>query len=201
MTGGEKILARILEDAQIQADQIEHEAKDKAKAILAQADTEAQRQKLAILESGRAQANAVVRTAQSNASLIVRNALLKKRRALIEEALDDMLDMLRNQPDTAYFNMLLELAERAARPENGIMLLNTRDLQRLPADFCQRLRTQVSCGSITVSDRPCEIDGGFVLQYGDLEINCSFSAMLEARREEMEDLVNRELFTGIAADN
>lgn len=201
MTGGEKILARILEDAQIQADQIEHDAEDKAKAILAQAEAEAQRQTLAILESGRAQADALVRTAQSNASQVVRNALLKKRRALIEKVLNDMLDMLRSQPDTAYFDMLLELAKRAARPENGIMFLNARDLQRLPADFAQRLHAQVSCGSITISDRPHEIDGGFVLQYGDLEMNCSFAAMLEERREEMEDLVNRELFAETADHN
>lgn len=201
MTGGEKILARILEDAQIQADQIERAAENKAQAIIAQAEADAERQKQAVLDVGRVQSNAVLRTAQSNASLIVRNALLKKRRALIEETLNDMLDMLRSQPEAAYFDMLLELAKRTARPESGIMFLNAYDLQRLPADFPQRLRAQISSGSIMVSDQPREIDGGFVLQYGDVEMNCAFSAMLEARREEMEDLVNRELFAESSVHN
>ena len=201
MTGGEKILARILEDAQIQADQIKRAAENKAQAIIAQAEADAERQKQAVLDVGRVQSNAVLRTAQSNASLIVRNALLKKRRALIEETLNDMLDMLRSQPEAAYFDMLLELAKRTARPESGIMFLNAYDLQRLPADFPQRLRAQISSGSIMVSDQPREIDGGFVLQYGDVEMNCAFSAMLEARREEMEDLVNRELFAESSVHN
>ena len=34
----------------------------------------------------------------------------------------------------------------------------------------------------------------FLLKYDDIEMNCSFSALLDARREELEDRVNRILF-------
>ncbi len=36
--------------------------------------------------------------------------------------------------------------------------------------------------------------GGFLLQYGDVEINAAFSALAEEKREALEDLINRELF-------
>lgn len=49
-------------------------------------------------------------------------------------------------------------------------------------------------GTITVSGVPCAIDGGFLLQYGDVEINAAFSALAEEKREALEDLINRELF-------
>lgn len=76
-----------------------------------------------------------------------------------------------------------------------MLLLNDKDLRRLPADFERRLNEALEQGKrLTVSQRAAAIDGGFLLQYQDIEMNCSFSALLDARREELEDLVNRILF-------
>ena len=104
----------------------------------------------------------------------------------------------RNAQEQAYFDRLLPVLGRSVQPGAGILRLNARDLARLPADFDSRLRALLKEagveGTITVSGVPCAIDGGFLLQYGDVEINAAFSALAEEKREALEDLINRELF-------
>ena len=45
-----------------------------------------------------------------------------------------------------------------------------------------------------ISDVPAEISDGFVLEYGLISENCSFSAVLEAEKEGVRDLAARHLF-------
>ena len=39
-----------------------------------------------------------------------------------------------------------------------------------------------------------KIADGFLLAYGDIEVNCSFEALLEASLEQVKDALSRELF-------
>ena len=134
------------------------------------------------------QEEGIRRAARSAAALRVRNAKLAHRRRELDAAL----------PDEAYFDRLLPVLGRSVQPGAGILRLNARDLARLPADFDSRLRVLLKEagveGTITVSGVPGAIDGGFLLQYGDVEINAAFSALAEEKREALEDLINRELF-------
>ena len=118
----------------------------------------------------------------------------EERRSLIDKTLAATLAYLRELPDDQYFARLLELIARQAQPGEGELSLSRRDLDRLPADFGARLMAAVPGGTVRLSDRPCAVDGGFILQYGDIVFNCGFDALLEARRDEIEDQINAALF-------
>ena len=64
---------------------------------------------------------------------------MRCKQQLIREALNQVCANLENAPAEEYFSILLELAERAAQPGEGVLWLNARDLERLPEDFQQRL--------------------------------------------------------------
>jgi len=49
-------------------------------------------------------------------------------------------------------------------------------------------------GTLHISAQPRDIDGGFVLVYGDIEENGTLAAQLDDRRAELQDMVNRILF-------
>ena len=83
-----------------------------------------------------------------------------------------------------------ELAQ--LRGKSGELLLNQKDLQRLPSDFENRVREAGL--DARVSQTPADILGGFILKSGDIEENMDFAALLNARRDEIEDLINRDLF-------
>lgn len=50
-------------------------------------------------------------------------------------------------------------------------------------------------GRLTLARQPARIDGGFILLYGDIEENCSFEALFSGAHEQLQDEVQRLLFT------
>ena len=146
-------------------------------------------------EAYAAKAEAALHAAASAAELETRNRLLRERRRILDETLKKTVGYLQGLPDAAYFEALLPLAARSAQAGEGLLLFGAGDLKRLPADFEARLNRSLETGKkLTVSPEAAPIDGGFLLKYDDIEMNCSFSALLDARREELEDRVNRILF-------
>ena len=173
-SGAEEILARILENAGQAGDRLLAAADEKTEKILA---------------------DAALHAAASAAELETRNRLLRERRRILDETLKKTVGYLQGLPDAAYFEALLPLAARSAQAGEGLLLFGAGDLKRLPADFEARLNRSLETGKkLTVSPEAAPIDGGFLLKYDDIEMNCSFSALLDARREELEDRVNRILF-------
>ena len=191
MNGGETIINRITADGEQSVAAIRSDA-DRANAeVLA----EAQKQALARKEELAAETDAKVaqiRTAsKSRAELAARTALLRRRRAEIDKTAAALLDYLTGLGDNDYFNALYRLAAKL-KGKSGELMLNQRDLQRLPGDFEAKLREAGL--DARVSQSTADIPGGFILKSGDIEENMDFSALLNARRDEIEDLINRGLF-------
>lgn len=192
MSGTQDMIARILADAEAEGARIEEQARSKAAALLQEAEEQAEESKQRAGEEAAKQAEDVVRSAKSAAELIRRNSLLEKRRQLIADALNGTVRDLAALPDEAYMSLLLRLSETAARKGEGVLRLNARDLARQGTETLSR---DLGDGRvIRLSEEPAAIDGGFLLEYGELEMNSSFSALVEEKRERLEDLLNRELF-------
>ena len=60
--------------------------------------------------------------------------------------------------------------------------------------LCDRGPAGKAGGSLAVSREAQAIDGGFVLVYGGMEENCSFSALFDANREDFLDAARAVLF-------
>ena len=192
MSGTQDMIARILADAEAEGARIEEQARSKAAALLQEAEEQAGESKRRAGEEAAKQAEDVVRSAKSAAELVRRNSLLEKRRQLIADALNGTVRDLAALPDEAYMSLLLRLSETAARKGEGVLRLNARDLARQGTETLSRDLGEGRV--IRLSEEPAAIDGGFLLEYGELEMNSSFSALVEEKRERLEDLLNRELF-------
>lgn len=192
MTGGDKIVSCIEADAEKQAQEILAEAEAKAGALLAQAEGQAAQRRVQAQDSAEKQAQAIIRAARSGAALTVRNALLCRRRELIDAAMDEAAEYIRQLPETEYFAQLARLARESALPGEGVVRLSAEDLARMPSDFVQAV--QPDRGTLRLAEEPAPFDGGLRLEYGEIEIDLSLDALRAARREGLEDLLNRELF-------
>ena len=120
----------------------------------------------------------------------MRDAKLKRKRELIEKALSEVIVGINGYDDKTYFDCLLRLAKKNAMSGKGEMLLSARDLSRDKGDFVKALEEL----SVTLSDTPADINGGFILRYGDIIINCELSAVMREKRDEITDAVNTALF-------
>lgn len=190
MTGSEKIVARINGDAEQKSRQIIASAEDQAAKVLEAARAEAKQRSDEIISAANDRADHISMTAKSSAELSVRNALLACRRAEIEKTLTLAAEHVCGLPDNEYFAVIEQLIAKNTQSGKGTIAFNKKDLTRLPAGFAEKLEKY----SLTVQNEPADINGGFILRYSDIEINCGISAMLEDKRDILEDMANKELF-------
>lgn len=66
----------------------------------------------------------------------------------------------------------------------------------MPADFEKNIHAaaEEKGGSLVLSREPKAIEDGFILVYGGIEENCTLKALLDAKKDELQDKVNEILF-------
>ena len=192
MNGPDKILNRIKSDCDENIKIIEAQANAKCDEILAEAKNQAEKNSAQIAEQAKKKVAQINATSKSRAELEVRNTLLKKRRSEIDKTVDGILDYLLSLNDSDYFEFIYKLASQL-NGMNGVIMMNSKDKARLPKDFTDRL-ADVGLKA-EVSDGTVDIVGGFILKHGDIEENMDFCALIDAKRDELEDYINRELFS------
>ena len=75
-------------------------------------------------------------------------------------------------------------------------MLSEKDLSRVPSDFEDKANVVATKkgGTVELSKEAVNIDGGFILKYGNIEINSSIDALFEENEEKLVDIVNSTLF-------
>ena len=134
--------------------------------------------------------------AQSAAALTKRQLLLQEKQNLIGEVLEKAKETFLALPEAEYFDTLLALLKKNALSEQGEILLNERDRKRLPADFEKKAEEAAKAkgGSLRISEKTREIDGGLILVYEGIEQNCSVDALFETNIEMLQDKIQNILF-------
>lgn len=197
MSGLDKIISQIDIDAKAQAETVIADAKAKADKIIAKAEADAKTKAETVFSQSETRSADIKERADSAAQLERRNQMLKFKQQYIIDVIDSTRSSLSDLPDDAYFEMLLKLVKKYAQKESATMKLNSRDLARVPADFVKKATEAAGLSSgqeITVSNDTCDIDGGFLLIYDGIDINCSFEALFEDAGDELRDCAQKVLF-------
>ncbi|MBP3700824.1 MAG: V-type ATP synthase subunit E [Lachnospiraceae bacterium] len=197
MTGLEKILYQIEEEAKSSAEKIIEEANKEAAAVLAKADATCQEMQAAAEAKAAASAEDILKKSRSAAAMQRKKDLLTAKQQVIGEVIDKAQQSLYAMDDAAYFALIEKMLEKFVLAESGEIRFNAKDQKRMPAGFDKKAAAiaQKKGGTLTVSSETCEIDGGFLLVYGGIEENCSFAAMFAAEKESLQDKVHTLLFT------
>ncbi|WP_066459974.1 V-type ATP synthase subunit E [Anaerotruncus rubiinfantis] len=194
MTGLEKILKQIHDEAQQKADEVIAQAKTEAAQIVENAKAEAKIQCGYIDEQSETAVQNYIASTKSAADLARRRAILTAKQEIIGAAIADAQQSIYSLPDADYFALILKMAGKFALAQDGEILFSPRDLARLPAGFAESLGKVISGEKLTISKETRDIDGGFVLVYGGIEENCSIEALFYAAREDLQDKVQELLF-------
>lgn len=191
MSGIEKIVARLNDETAAQCEEMLSVARAKAAKIVGRAQSEGN----AAIKRAEADANRragqILASADSQAAANSRKAALSARVGLINRVLADAKRNLHDLGDEAYFSVLAGLANKNKQEGVGEMLLCERDLRRMPKDFIDKLGY-----GVRVSPIPAPIEDGFILKYGDIELNCTFGALFSAFSQELQAKAAGMLFGG-----
>ena len=195
----EKIVERILREAEDEARKIEGDAQKEIERIRGD---EAEQVK-SIEEEASAQAETAAREEEqrrlSAADLEFRKKRLAEKQGLIEGAFDRALRKLVDMDARAYGERIGHLLLAAVDTGNEEVIISSRDEERITQKLLDRtnelLVSQGRKGELKLSEERRDLIGGFVLRRGRRETNCSLESIFASGREELEPMIAEKLFS------
>lgn len=221
MTGLDKITSKILADANEDARRTLEAAEAQCRQIAAEHSERETAICSALNDEAEREANDVISRAKSSAALEKRNITMAARSRLVDAAFARARERLLGQTRGDYTAFLARLTcsafaeqvetERVNRELYGDddmpeiecyeLILNASDRAKLGRDVLGAVRNQLAgrvprelVERLTLADEEANIEGGIILRYGNVEINCSVEMLLAGLRDELEAAVCGALF-------
>ena len=219
MTGIERITERILADAKERARVILETAQNDCRALAEDFAARADALRDAIAERAMREGEDVIARARSSAARTRRNLLLDARRRVLDEAFEAAKREICDTDYGKYRELLVALlssaliaqadAEResialgdeVAKIEAYEVRMNAADRAALGAAViegaravCERRIGAERFARVHLSDEDADIDGGLLLRFGAVEVNCSIAAVIGEVRRTLEPRVADILF-------
>ena len=195
MTGLDKIVEKILEQSQQNCNAILADAALQVKNIISQARETANKQSGEIIAKAEAEAKKIEAVSKSAAESITRNRYLEIRNAILNDIISAAYLEIEKFSDEEYFAMLKRLCLKNVLEGECEMSLSGYDLGRLPDDFEMSINSEIyEKGAVHISHMPGDIENGFVLHYGDIEINCSLKAVFDENMDALKEMLSTALF-------
>ena len=219
MTGLEKVIGKIIADAEADAGEILDKARAECEEIKAKyaAETDAEIEKLT--DECDRECQALIIRARSSAAMAKRNAILEARAKLIDDAYAAAEKQIKSMNGDQYLELLCKMLRSSLKnqlegeaeslrlygedisPAAYEVVLNSRDretygeklLAAYRAGYGSKLSPAV-LAKLRLAPDAAPIDGGIILRCGPVETNCSLSMLLAANRRETETKVSRILF-------
>lgn len=196
MTGLEKILIEIEDEAKNAAAATVKVAQQDADALIAKAKVQGEEKSIAISKQSEADVSDYLSRAKSAAALQKRKSILNAKQEMINAVIEKAQDTILHLSDKEYFDTILKMIEKHALAQDGEIAFSPVDLKRMPSGFEAQINKAISKKNATlkVSKDTKNINGGFVLTYGGVEENCSIDALFDAAHETLQDKVHEILF-------
>lgn len=196
MTGLEKIVDQIIEEANTEAEKILATAQMEADTITKNAKEEAAQITKKEKERLEAEKSNMEMRARSSADLKKRQVILKAKQDILSDILEKAYQKMLNMDTKSYFELLEKMLDKYVLGKDGEIYFSQKDLERMPEDFTKKVKSigKKKGGSLNIASCARTIDGGFILNYGGIEENCSFKSIFLAEKETLADKVNEILF-------
>lgn len=188
MSALDNITEEILKQADDQADEIINKATVKVSEL--QKDVKEKQDELLNEAKNMAENEhkKIISHSQSSDRQNRKQKLLSIKRKVIKDIVAESKNQIEKFPTKEYFDLLLMLFEKnALKDQDGDIYFSKNDLKRLPKDFIKRCNEKLSEASIRLAGESENINNGFLIIYGKIEINCSIDSIFESNSQLLED--------------
>ena len=188
------ILAKIDADARQYAQAAQAAAEQKAEAIREDYRRQAEEEAARAAGEAQRQAEAIRQRAVSQAGI---EARLAARREAIDSAFQRAMERLCAMPEEEKIDFYAGLGAQSLAGD-AALVLNRAEMdslgERAAAELEKRARSAGKPWRVTLAGEPGAFRGGFVLDQGVTEINCTFEVLCAGVKEELEAQVASVLF-------
>lgn len=187
MGGLERIIESIAAEAKHDADGINQNALSDIAEIKLQFKKESE--KLTEENVRKTQEECMNLTASIEAAVDAqaRELILSAKNKIIADVTERIKKDIENMADDEYFGFLSKLLENNCEDVQGTIYFNEKDFLRIPDSFKKTLSDK----KLTLSSEKADIDGGFIIRYGKVDINCSISGIFEDKKSVLSDIINK----------
>ena len=219
MTGLEKVIGKIIADAEADARAILDKARAECEAIKAKYATETDVEIEKLKDECDRECQALIIRARSSAAMAKRNAILEARAKLIDDAYASAEKIIRNMNGDQYLELLHKMLRSSMKnqlegeaeslrlygedisPAAYEVVLNSRDRdtygEKLLATYRTGYGSRISpavLAKLRLATDTAPIDGGIILRCGPVETNCSLAMLMAENRRDTEAKVSSILF-------
>lgn len=188
LNGLQNLTDKIQSDAKGYAQELAESTRKKVEELLREQQLEADELRQQTAEAARKEADGIIARAQSQAALEERNALLRRKRDLINESFSLAAEEIANLPQEKYVALLVKLVQRYQTGPAEI-ILNARDQKAVGGKLLGELLAGAGAPVTTLSKEVGSFKGGLILRQGDVDTNCTVEVLCEGMRHELEPKV------------
>ncbi len=215
MNGLDKIIEKIISDAQEKAKAYENEIAEQIDTLKREATDEIMRMENDYISRAEATSEQILMRADSSSTLEARNIILERKAQIIDEAFKLAREKLLSLPKTQYVELITKalvyaIEQRLASKKRLLELYGEQEAELdapyeaifNEADSKNGNAKKIVTAAIAIIDKSvkltkasytAEIDGGFILKCNDIEINCSLTALVNEVRAKCEARVIQAL--------
>jgi len=199
MNGAEKIKERIISDARERAGKILEDARLEAQDIIKAAEKQAFQRVTIMTEKAKEEAALYKERFRAAGEMEARKSILKIRQETIDEAFSTAVSRIADLPDDQYSQFIEDVLLNVIIDGEGSLVLNKRDKQRLGQKFVGKINKKAKNSGkkaeLKLSDDDLDSSGGFIVRYGEMEINCTLEVIINMIRPNLESEVAATLFS------
>jgi len=198
----EQVVEKILSEAKAEADKIKAEARDKASKQ--EAELKAKLEEFRKETEGLAAKAAKEKKKRmlAGARMDMRKEHLTAKVELLNEVFEKTREKINSLPEKEYQEFMESLMHKAIESGDEEVIIGTED-GRLSNGLIKSVNRKLGPGfkgNLQLAKDTANIDGGFILRRGKIQVNVSVDVLLEKAREEMEIELSNDLFGGEKSD-
>jgi len=191
----EKVVSKIINEADAKAKELVASAKTQAERIAKQASHESARIAQQAKEASAKRASEEKQRVLSSANLDIRKAMLEKKQELMDEAFQKAITRLRQKNKKEYVDLIKELLLKSVETGTEDVIVGTADKHIIDSKVISAVNKKLGRkGNLTLSKTSGSMAGGFILRRGKIDTNLSFDGLIELAREGLETEVAKILF-------
>ncbi len=187
MNGLEKILGTIKDESDRLSEDIIKKAESEAEKEYKNAVAAAQNEADKAVATAKHKAKIIIETAESGAQSLVNREVLSAKADAVENFIKTETEKWAQLETDKYFAVLLRLITKYAEDKSGELIMSADDINRMPKGFMEKVNSVLPTGGALQPQKGNIKGGGFILKYGNIEDNCTFSALVDEKMYEIKD--------------
>lgn len=198
MANIDNLINKIIEDANKEADSIIAEGENQKEKIISSKIDEANREKESMISKAKREAATRKERVISNAQLKVRNDKLGAKQQVIDRAFEKAVSQLEKITGEELKAFVKDTIKGLNLEGNEEIIVNEKYSSLINNEFIEQINKSLEesgkKGNIKLSSEKRNIEDGFILAKGGIELNYTFKSLVENLRNEIEQEIIKVLF-------